>query len=305
MIGLALGSGGARGLAHAGVLAALEDAGLRPSVIVGSSMGAIVGGLYAETGDAAETWRRLEVFAADPEFLETWTPFIAKDSGDGTDGPGFIQGLYDAVTRRYMTLKTITRPSLTDAGRLRRPLETMFTTRAFEALSLPFATVAVDLIDGKRMVYDRGDLIDAVYASAAIPGVFPPVREDGRFVVDGGVLFRVPIDTCRAMGADVVIAVDIPTFEPGRTEWKTGLEIMMRADTLAKLRLNDYVLREADLVVRPEVSAYHWADFRRAEDCYDRGFEAARDAVPDLHAALAAARGGWRSRLRKWFGGAA
>ncbi len=305
VIGLALGSGGARGLAHAGVLAALEEAGLRPSIICGSSMGAVVGGLYAETNDAAETWRRLTVFAEDPEFLETWTPFIDKHSGDGEPETGFIQGLYDVVARKYMALKTMTRPALTDAHRLRRPLEQMYRARDFEALQLPFAAVAVDLISGRKVVYREGDLLDGIYASAAIPGVFPPVQEDDRFIVDGGVLFRVPLRTCRELGAGFVIAVDLPAFEPDRTEWNTGLEIMMRADTLAKLRLNRYVLQEADLVISPEVSAYHWADFRRADDCYDRGLEAGRAAVPALREALAAARGGWLSRVRRWFGGAA
>lgn len=305
VIGLALGSGGARGLAHAGVLAALELAGLRPSIIVGSSMGAVVGGLYAETGDAAETWRRLVVFTENPEFLETWTHFIAKGSGEPDEDPGFLQGLYDAAARKYLALKTLTRPTLTGASPLRTPLEQMFRARDFAELKLPFAAVAVDLISGHRVLYREGDLIDAIYASATIPGVFPPVRTDGRFIVDGGVLFRVPIRTCRELGADFVIAVDLPAFEPNRTDWKTGLEIMMRADTLAKKRLNDYVLQEADLVITPEVSAYHWADFRRAQDCYDRGFEAGQAAAPALRNALAGERIGWMNRLRRLFGGSA
>ncbi len=303
VIGIALGSGGSRGLAHAGVLAALEDSGLCPSIITGSSMGALVGGLYAEVGEAEETWHRLTAFAKDPEFLETWTHFIAKGSGE-EEQLSLMQGLYDTVMRKFLTIKTFTRPALADESRLRHPLEQMFRTRDFTSLKIPFAAVAVDLISGQKVIYREGDLIDAVYASSAIPGVFPPVVREGKFIVDGGVLFRIPIRTCREMGADFVIAVDLPAFEPEKTEWNTGMEIMMRADTLAKLRLNDYVLQEADLVISPDVSAYHWADFRRADDCYDRGFEAGMAAIPALRD-LIARRYGWRARLRQLFGGSA
>jgi NTE family protein len=300
VIGLALGSGGSRGLAHAGVLAALEDADLRPAVIAGTSMGAIVGGLYAETGNAAETWRRLAAFAKDPEFLETWTHFIARGSGE-EEQSGFVQNFFGAMTRKLMAVKTLTRPALADESKLRNPLLHMFAARDFAELRTTFAAVAVDLISGRKVVYTEGDLIDAVYASSAIPGVFPPVQRNGQFIVDGGVLFRVPISTCRDLGADFVVAVDLPAFESSKPEYRTGLEIMMRADTLAKLRLNDFVLETADLVVRPEVSAYHWADFRRAEECRDRGYEAATAMVPDIRGALEGRRG-WRARLRRLLG---
>jgi len=300
VIGLALGSGGARGLAHAGVLAALEDAGLRPTVIAGSSMGAIVGGLYAETADAERTWHHLADFARDPEFLETWTHFIAKGSGE-EEQLGFVQGVFDTVARKLMAFKTMTRPALADETKLRNPLEHMFTARDFSELETTFAAVAVDLISGRKMIYREGDLLDAVYASSAIPGVFPPVQRDGAFIVDGGVLFRVPINTCRELGADYVIAVDLPAFESSKPEYRTGLEIMMRADTLAKMRLNDFVLETADLVISPEVSAYHWADFRKADECREQGYEATRAALPALREALDRRRG-WRARLRRLLG---
>ncbi len=303
VIGIALGSGGSRGLAHAGVLAALEESGFCPAVIAGSSMGALVGGLYAETADAAETWRRLTLFAQDEEFLETWTHFIAKGSGE-EEQLSLMQGLYDTVMRKFLAIKTLTRPSLADESKLRNPLEHMFIARDFSELKIPFAAIAVDLISGRKVDFRTGDLIDAVYASSAIPGVFPPVLSDGRFIVDGGVLFRIPIMTCRELGADFVIAVDLPAFESNKTDYKTGMEIMMRADTLAKLRLNDFVLREADLVISPDVSAYHWADFRRADDCYDRGFEAGQAALPALREALDRRRG-WRARLRRMLTGSA
>lgn len=302
-IGLALGSGGARGLAHAGVLDVLEDAGLMPDVIAGTSMGAIVGALYAETVDARETWRRLKHFAEDDDFLRTWTPFIPPGSGE-EEHFGRLQGLFTSLNRRYLQLKTMAAASLTDAGHLRRPLEAMLHARDFRELKLPFAAVGVDLISGAKVVFREGSLIDGVYASAAVPGVFPPVERDGMQIVDAGAPFRVPVNTCRELGADVVIGITIPSFSSPRPEYRTGLAMAQRCEALASERLDRFVMGTVDAVVRPEVAAYHWADFRAAAQVRERGVEAARVALPAIREAIeraAAAKGGWKVRLRRIF----
>ena len=302
-IGLALGSGGARGLAHAGVLDVLEDAGLVPDVIAGTSMGAIVGALYAETVDARETWRRLKLFAEDEEFLKTWLPFIPPTSGE-EEPLGRIQGLVTSLQRRYLQVKTMTAASLTDAEHLRRPLRTMLRARDFADLALPFAAVGVDLISGEKEVFRTGDLIEGVYASAAVPGVFPPVERDGKQIVDAGAPFRVPVNTCRELGADVVIGITIPGFSSSRAEYRTGLAMAQRCEVLAAERLDRFVMATVDAVVRPQVSAYHWADFRAAAGVRRAGVEAAKAALPEIRAAVARAeaeRGGWRERLRRMF----
>jgi NTE family protein len=298
-LGLALGSGGARGLAHAGVLQALEEAGLRPDVIAGTSMGAIVGGLYAETLDAAETWRRLAIFAQDREFQETWTAFIPKGSGP-VEEQGRLHDLVDAVHKKILALKTITHPSLVNAERLRRPLEAMFRARDFAELMLPFMAIGVDLSDGERLAFTTGDLLDGIYASAAIPGVFPPLELDSRQVVDGGAPFRVPIDACRELGARIVVAVDIPAFDIVGKRYRTGLDMMLRTDAIARHRLNELQLEQADLVIRPQVADFHWADFRRADDCRAAGYTATQAAIPRLRELLSV-RTNWWTRLQKRF----
>ncbi|MBK9303618.1 MAG: patatin-like phospholipase family protein [bacterium] len=299
VIGLALGSGGARGLAHAGVLQALEEAGLPPARIAGTSMGAIVGGLYAETLDAAESWRRLARFVQDPEFLETWAPFVPKGSGPEEE-TGRFHELVDALHKKYLAVKTVTRPCLVDESRLRHPLAQMFHARDFARLGLPFAAVGLDLVAGERVVFREGDLLDAVYASAAVPGVFPPLARGGRLIVDGGAPYRVPIETCRDLGAELVIAVDIPSFEPAKVEYRTGMDVILRSDAVARQRLDALVIRTADLVISPDVAAYHWSDFRRAEDCRRCGYEAARAALPTLRR-LIDERGNWLARVRNLF----
>jgi len=299
VIGLALGSGGARGLAHAGVLQALEEAGLPPARIAGTSMGAIVGGLYAETLDAAESWRRLARFVRDPEFLETWAPFVPKGSGPEEE-TGRFHELVDALHKKFLAVKTVTRPCLVDESRLRHPLAQMFHARDFSRLGLPFAAVGLDLVAGERVVFREGDLLDAVYASAAVPGVFPPLARGDRLIVDGGAPYRVPIETCRDLGAELVIAVDIPSFEPVKAEYRTGMDVILRSDAVARQRLDALVIRTADLVISPDVSAYHWSDFRCAEDCRRCGYEAARDTLPALRR-LIEERGNWLVRVRNLF----
>lgn len=297
-IGLALGSGGARGLAHAGILAVLEEAGYQPSVIAGTSMGAIVGGLYAEYPNAAVTWKRLYHYVNDDEFSESWSAFVARDV-DAEEAVRSLRfhDLLDFVQRKIIALKTITRPYLQDKERLCKPLENLFQARSFSDLKIPFAAVAVDLVSGRKVIFDSGPLIEGIYASSAIPAIFPPLIRDGMMIVDGGGPYRVPVDACRAMGADLVLAVDIPAFE--QTKYATGLDLILRNNTIARQRLNEFVMATADVVISPDVAEFHWADFQSGEECRERGAEAARAALPRL-TELLARRQRWPYRLRCW-----
>lgn len=295
--GLALASGGARGLAHAGVLAVLEEEGLRPAAIAGTSMGSIVGGLYAEYPNAAVTWRRLRHYVLDTDFAAAWQAFVAKDSAGGEEASASrVQEIWEFIQRKLVALRTVTRPNLVEQERLRGPLQDLFRSRRFSDLKIPFATVAVDLVSGRKIVFDGGDLIEAVYASSAIPAVFPPLERDGMMICDGGAAYRTPVDECRGLGPTVVVAVDIPAFEP--SSFQTGLDIIMRNNAIARQRLNEFVLARADLVIRPPVQDVHWADFRAGETCRERGAEAARLAVPALRELLAR-RAGLGGRLRE------
>jgi NTE family protein len=297
-IGLALGSGGARGLAHAGVLQVLEDAGLVPDVIAGTSMGAIVGGLYAEHPQAEVTWKRLLSYVQDEDFASSWSAFVAKGSGaeNGEDHTTRWQDLLDYVQRRFIAVKTVTRPYVQSTERLRQPLENLFQVPTFAELKIPFAAVALDLVSGQRVIFKSGSLVDGIYASSCIPAIFPPLERDGMQIVDGGGPYRVPVEACRELGADVVVAVDIPAFEENK--FNTGLDIILRSNTIARQRLNEFVLATADLVIRPAVQDYHWADFRAGEQCRARGMEAAQAALGDLQRSLRQISS-WKYRMRK------
>lgn len=178
-IGIALGSGSARGVSHIGVLRALLEAGIKPDVVAGTSMGAAVGAFYAAGElDAFEEWVRS---------LEKRSSLLGYfDLSFGGGGILRAQKVFDALTRRIPD-------------------------RAIESLPIPFGAVATDLTTGQEVWLRSGSLMQALRASVAIPGLVTPAPVDGRWLVDGGLVDPVPVSLCRAMGAGAVIAVDLNT----------------------------------------------------------------------------------------------
>lgn len=280
-LGVALGSGGARGIAHCGVLEALHQAGLRPDVVAGTSMGALVGALYARTPDPEVVWNALDAYRHDNEVAEQWAAFLPRRDDDASNGTRHWHSLYDFMQRGRMAVKTMTAPSIEGAERLRDPLARLFDgCRSFADLELPMAAVALDLVSGEMMVFSEGDLLDGLYASCAIPGVFPALERDGRVIVDGGGPFRVPVEACRALGADFVIAVDIPGYQ--ETSLRNGFNLGMRSNSIARDRLNEYVCATADVLVRPDLKHIHWADFGAADEVRQLGREATEAVMPQI-----------------------
>ncbi|MEZ4387951.1 MAG: patatin-like phospholipase family protein [Candidatus Krumholzibacteriia bacterium] len=280
-LGIALGSGGARGLAHCGVLEALHAAGLKPDVVAGTSMGALVGALYARDADPAATWESLRAYRDDNEVAEQWAAFVPRREGESGGDARPWHSLFDFMQRGRIAVKTMTARSIEDAERLRGPLRRLFDgTRSFGDLALPLATVALDLVDGEMVVFKDGDLLDGLYASCAIPGVFPPLERHGRIIVDGGGPFRVPVEACRELGADFVIAVDIPGYH--ETNLHNGFNLGLRSNTIARDRLNEFVCATADALVRPDLRHVHWADFGAADEVRRLGREAAEAAMPEI-----------------------
>ena len=267
-------------MAHAGVLEALEEAGIRPDLVAGTSMGAIVGALYAQDPVPATVWSRLSAYVGNEDFASYWAPFVPRDESEERDPQSRLAGVFDYMQRKMIAVKTVTQSSMQDESKLREPLSDLFGPIFFQDLRIPFAAVALDLVSGEKETYTEGSLVDGVYASSAIPSVFPPIERNGKMICDGGGPFRVPVDACEEMGADLVIAIDIPAFE--ETSFSTGLDMILRSNTIARQRLNQIVCERADFVIRPEVTEFHWADFGAGEACRARGYAAAREAIPEL-----------------------
>ena len=251
-IGLALGGGAARGFAHIGVIQVLEEAGIRPDLVVGTSAGSLVAALYAAGRSGPELART--ALAMDESAITDWS----------FPGRGMIRG--DALARyvREMT-----------GG------------RTIEQLPLPLGIVATDLDSGAAMLFQRGDVGQAVRASSAVPAVFQPVKIGSREYVDGGLVSPVPVRFARQMGAELVIAVDISSPPDGNA---TGDAFKMLLQTFAIMgrSINQFELKDADVVIRPQLVGVSSADFTARKRAIDAGREAAMLGLAGLRQRLVA-----------------
>ena len=251
-IGLALGGGAARGFAHIGVIQVLEEAGLRPDLVVGTSAGSLVAALYASGKSGVELATLAD--AMDETAFTDWS----------YPGRGVIRGEALAKFVRDNT-----------GG------------RTIEQLRLPLGIVATDLENGQPILFQRGDVGTAVRASSAVPAVFQPVRIGTREYVDGGLVAPVPVRFAKAMGAELVIAVDISAAPEGNT---TGDAMRMLLQTFAIMgrSINNFELRDADLVLRPSLPGVSGADFTARKRAIQAGREATLAQLPELRARIAA-----------------
>ncbi|MEW5921138.1 MAG: patatin-like phospholipase family protein [Bacillota bacterium] len=249
-IGLALSGGAARGFAHIGVLKVLDEAGLEISCVAGTSMGALIGALYA-TGMKVKLMERLMRATGN----SNWVDF-------GLQRMGLIKG--DKIEQ---VIYLLTRRS------------------TFDQLRIPLAVVAVDLYSGKKVVLKEGLVCRAVRASISIPGYFVPVELDDMLLVDGGVLNRIPADVVREMGANFVIAVDTG-FYPRNTSFNSVLDVVIRSFDIMLQELSHFQLTEADVVISPELCDIAPSQFERCAETIEAGEKAARAALPEILAQL-------------------
>jgi NTE family protein len=255
-VALVLGGGGAKGFAHVGVIRVLEGAGVPIELVVGTSVGSLVGAIYAAQPNSYALERLARGLDRDDFFDFSLAPAL------------FGQGL-------------------ASGDRLERFVRERVGGRTFEALRIPVAAVATDLDTGERVVLRQGDVARAVRASCAIPGVLEPVRHDGRVLVDGGVVRNLPVDVARLLGGDVIIAVDLAELEPKATP-ESFVDVIFRVVSLVSRAEADALRGIADVTLVPEVGEVGFIDFDRKDAAIAAGEEAARAALPRIREVLAA-----------------
>ena len=255
-IGLALGGGAARGFAHVGVIQVLEEAGIRPDMVVGTSAGSLVAALYASGRNGAQLQQVAE--SLEEAALTDWTLPIF--------GRGALKG--EALARYVSSLVN---------------------HKLIEEMPMPLGIVATDLGSGQGVLFRRGSTGTAVRASSAVPSVFQPVTIAGRDYVDGGLVSPVPVGFARQMGADLVIAVDISSPPEGQATGDS-LQILLQTFAIMSKSINRFELKEADVVVRPALAGVKSADFTAKRRSIEAGRRAMQQALPQLRAAMAAAQ---------------
>ncbi|MDC3412814.1 patatin-like phospholipase family protein [Terrihalobacillus insolitus] len=245
-IGLALGSGGARGFSHLGVLKVLTENKIPVHLIAGSSMGALVGALYASGQEMKDLYRMALAFKR-KYFLDFTVPKM-----------GFIQG--DRI-KDYIRLFTY--------------------QKKIEECKIPIGIVTTNLYTGHKKVFYEGDIAQAIRASISIPGIFVPEEINGELYVDGGVIDRVPVSIAREMGADIVIAVDCAHFTP-TTEIHSIYDVMLQSIDIMQDELVKHGEMDTNIMLKPDVTEYSTRAFTNTKQIIEKGEEEATTKLGDI-----------------------
>lgn len=251
-LGLALGGGAARGFAHVGVIQVLEENGIKPDLVVGTSAGSLVGAIYASGKDGKALQKIAEEM--DEATITDWTlPFLSR---------GVLRGdAYEKYVGNQVNHKRI------------------------EQAVIPLGIVATDLKTGQGVLFRRGDMAIAVRASSAVPGIFQPVKIGAAEYVDGGLVSPVPVRYARQMGATIVIGVDISSNPEGEAS-DSSMQVLLKTFTIMGKSINDFELKNADILVRPALVGVKSSDFTAKRRSIDAGRAAMLAELPKLKALL-------------------
>jgi NTE family protein len=264
-VGLALGSGAARGMAHIGVLEVLEREGIHIDMIAGTSAGAAVGALYAQGKTAGEIINIA---------LELEKKRLARFIDPSLPKSGFIKG---------KKIKDLIASFI--GGDIK-----------FSDLKMPFACVAADIDTGEEVVIDRGSVPEAVRASISLPAIFAVVKRGGRYLVDGGLVNPVPVSVVQKMGADFIIAVNTIPDVADRVHHRGNeqknrkepgiIQVLMQTLFISTYSLVRESMEGADIIIEPHVTHIGAGDFRQAHECIRLGELAACGAIPEIKKAI-------------------
>ncbi len=248
-LGLALGSGGAKGMAHVGALKAFSENGIAFDIITGTSIGSIVGAAYA----SGMTWREIyeKVSTADLSSIRK-------------------RGIFSQIT-------------MTDSAKITELVGSVLgEEKRIEDLPKPFAALSVDLKTGEEVVLTQGNLAKSVTASSAIAPVFSPVVMDGRHLVDGAYLNPIPSDVARALGAEVVIAIDLSSKNAATTNSLRMFEVLIASVRIAMKNATYKGYHNSDVVIHPDLSDFSATKFDRLDELFEIGYAETKARMPEI-----------------------
>ncbi len=282
-IGLVLGGGGARGLAHIGVLRVLENEKIPIHCISGTSMGAIIGACYAVNPSIAALEKAVREALDSALFSNIKFNFLR---GGGEQKPGnrrtFMNRAKEFVKFGYFHIIEQTQPSMLDGNSLEEIITRLLPDIDITGTSIPFACVATDLTNGAEKIFTRGPLRSCVMASASIPGIFPPVEIDGIYYNDGGSVSVTPVRAARLLGGKFFIASDVKSAMKKWSSTENAREIISRSNYITGILLNNIHMKEADVIVSPDVKHLQWSDFHKLDFMIEAGEKAAGEKTGEI-----------------------
>ena len=255
-LGLALGGGGSRGVAHIGALQALHSSGISPDIIAGTSSGSTIGAMYAATLDPFWIENRFRKFMETDLFFK----FRSGSLIDGRNEETFLEKVTTKVKQHYMVALGLNKSFVAKREVIEKAVNFLIPCNAFSELKIPMEIVAVDIQSGEEIIYHEGDLKESIIQSSSIPGFFEPTLKDEKIIVDGGVSSPIPIETLKNK-VSIIMAVDITNNMLKPLKSPNMIEIMRRSDIITSLKLKAKLSSEADILVKPDVAGIHWSDF--------------------------------------------
>lgn len=276
-IAVVLAGGGAKGAAHIGVLKALEEMHIPVDYVTGTSMGAYVGGLYA-TGMSAD---EIESFIYSVDWNKGYRDRVNRSDRRVRDKE--YEDRYQLITDLGLGWGEMRAPTGVVQGQnmlriLRETTGNLAPFESFDNLAIPYRSVATDIIKLEEVIIDKGQIVDAMMSSMSVPGALPPYEVDGRMLVDGGVVNNMPVDVARAMGADIVIAVDISTNYKGEEEFTNLFTVADQLSNYLVRRSTQQqaeALTEEDVFLKPDVGQMETTEFDKMPSAYEAGYQVA------------------------------
>jgi len=278
-LGVALGGGGARGLAHIGVLKVLEREGIKIHAISGCSMGSIVGALYAYFGNATEMEKFVLNIVQNTDFKKLGLSDVNNSNGNKENN--YFNALFDYVKITYKAIKSLSQLSLFDEETADKIFDS-FPDVNIETFKIKFSAIATNLITGEEELFERGSLRHIIKASSAIPGIFPPVPIENKLLVDGSVSESVPAKHLKKLGADRILAIDVSRCLRSAEIPENVFEVLFRAGDITSFHLSQERLKVADLILQPKVKQLKWSEFDRTKAIISAGERAAQTHIKDI-----------------------
>ncbi len=279
-IGLALGGGGARGLAHIGILEVLEREGVSFDVLSGTSMGAIIGAFYVQEKNIPRVYEKVDALVKSDIVQELERKFGSLTVGDLT----FVKAFSLIKEFCNWNLSALRRGWVIDYAPFEALFREAFQEKTFQDFNIPFTCVATDLVGGNEVYLRSGPLWRALLASMSLPGIFPPLQDEGKLLVDGGILESIPVMAVKRE-SDFVIGVNVERRRhiPGKS---TNLSLLLSASEVRHYKIIQLLEKEADFIFAPAVEEYDWSDFSKIDEIVECGRREAEEKVGMLKRTL-------------------
>lgn len=276
-------------MAHIGVLKVLERAEIPIDLITGSSIGAVVGGIYAHTPNAQGIHDKFLEFLKSKEYKKSGLELFKRKE----PAENFFGQIATKFKARMIINIAQSKTSLVSERRLKGVLKFLIPDCKIEETKIPFFPVTSDVSTGEQKVFTEGELLPIAIASAAIPGFLPPHRINGDLMVDGSVVCPTPVIPAKELGANLIIAVDVSQALNNNPKLDNVINVMFQTQHMTAKHYNNLILEQADIIIRPKVGNVHWSEFKLLNYLVEEGERVAEDILPQIRQTIRAKNSLW------------